>query len=205
MLWAAGHVDLPKQKPQQLKKQEVKTSAWKHCRCCKHLQLKALCCSHGTCSGRRYKPRWQPASRGRRRPRWWQRTLPKRRSPLSRPVFPGACLRKWEPQNSLDATWKTSHRAAGEVQKMKTVTLIKINIFALIPDAHWPLWITGSCGLCSSELLVHVRLLPCECQGEPEHMNTSFNQSQRKVYVPVVWYKPPCRLWGFAMATTEKG
>lgn len=121
----------PCQKPQQPEKQEVKTYAWKHCKCCKHLQLKALCCSHGTCSGRRYKPRWQPVSRGRRRLRWWRRTLPKRRSPLSRQAFPGACLHKWEPQNSLDATWKTSHRAAGEVQKMKTVIWMKMSTFAL--------------------------------------------------------------------------
>lgn len=134
-------------KPPHLKKQEVKTYTCKHCKCCKHLQLKALCCFHGTCSGRRYKQQWQPASRGRRRRRWWRRILPKRRSPLSRPAFPGACLRKWEPQNSLDATWKTSHRAAGEAQKMETVIWIKMNTFplshsrcTLIPVNNWQLW-----------------------------------------------------------------
>ena len=96
-----------------------------------HLQLEALCCFHGTCSGRRYKPRWLPASRGRQRLRWWRRTLPKRRSPLSRRAFLGACLHKWEHQNSLDATWKTSQRAAGEAQKKETVTWIKTQIHLL--------------------------------------------------------------------------
>lgn len=196
MLWAAGHLDLPDHaKTSTTEKARGENHAWKHWECCKHLQLKGLCCSHGTCSGRRCKPQWQPASRGRRRPRWWRRTPPRRRSPRSRRAFPGACLHKWEPQNSLDATWKTSHRAAGEAQEMEAVIWIKMNTFAqscswwtLIPGNNWQLWAE-----------------PWGCQGETEHMNTSFNQSQRKVYVPVVWYNPPCPLWGFAMATTEKG
>lgn len=142
-----------------------------------HLQLEVPCCFHGTCSGRRYKPRWQPASRGRRRLQWWQRTPPTRRSPLSRRVFLGACLHKWEHRNSLDATWKTPQGAAGEAQKTMTWMKIQIRLLSpcLIPDVHW-----SPARIVRAVLLGAASTRGVNSWWDPEHIFSSIFQSIRE-------------------------
>lgn len=72
-------------------------------------------------------------------------------------------------------------------------------IFAVSLSHSWCAWISclnnwprkQSRGLCSSGLLIHVRLLLGETQNLHTCFHQTFNQSERKVAVPVVWYNSP--------------